>query len=364
MNNKNKNNFNNIWQDIDFSEIGYNITRSINSTIKKFTKKTNKEKLPQTRNNQVCAQKPPDITKAKVYQVLSIFLGLGFLSSFVIFTDLFLDYRGIFYFLATIFSLILTFLGPYLSWRASKKYLGLSNRYVRYLNELGSNTVISIRDLASATAQSEEDTIRDLLYMMKNGYFYQARIVEDDSLFLLDIPTFKLYKEKRKEVPQRPHKPEDGQEMVEDLSYQRAAEIIREGQAIVENIEDTKTKIKDENFKTNIENVIKNSRDILRIVDNHPEKSYALNKFSDYYLPTVAKLTETYHEFELMRTDDPRITKSMADINESIKTIGDAFDKIKVELLGDRAMDIKTDIDTINLLLNQEGYTEDDWSNE
>lgn len=63
-----------------------------------------------------------------------------------------------------------------------------------------------------------------------------------------------------------------------------------------------------------------------------------------------------------MRTDDSRIKKSMNDINESIITITEAFDKMKVELLGDRAMDIKTDIDTINLLLNQEGYTEDDWS--
>jgi len=65
-----------------------------------------------------------------------------------------------------------------------------------------------------------------------------------------------------------------------------------------------------------------------------------------------------------MRTDDSRIKKSMNDINESIITITEAFDKMKVELLGDRAMDIKTDIDTINLLLNQEGYTEDDWSKE
>ena len=66
----------------------------------------------------------------------------------------------------------------------------------------------------------------------------------------------------------------------------------------------------------------------------------------------------------MMRTDDSKILNSMKQINKSIITIGEAFDKIKVELLSDRAMDIKTDIDTINLLLNQEGYTEDDWSKE
>lgn len=35
---------------------------------------------------------------------------------------------------------------------------------------------------------------------------------------------------------------------------------------------------------------------------------------------------------------------------------------MKIDLLDDRAMDIKTEIDTINLLLKQEGLAEDDWS--
>ena len=41
---------------------------------------------------------------------------------------------------------------------------------------------------------------------------------------------------------------------------------------------------------------------------------------------------------------------------------GEAFNKMKIDLLDDRAMDVKTEIDTINLLLKQEGLTKDDWS--
>ena len=51
----------------------------------------------------------------------------------------------------------------------------------------------------------------------------------------------------------------------------------------------------------------------------------------------------------------------MAEIEGSIKTITEAFDKIKVDLISDRAMDIKTDIDTINLVLKQEGLVEGDF---
>ena len=51
----------------------------------------------------------------------------------------------------------------------------------------------------------------------------------------------------------------------------------------------------------------------------------------------------------------------MAEIDGSIKTITEAFDKIKVDLISDRAMDIKTDIDTIRLVLKQEGLVEGDF---
>ena len=79
-------------------------------------------------------------------------------------------------------------------------------------------------------------------------------------------------------------------------------------------------------------------------------------------MPTSLKLATSYKEFEMVNSRDSRIVKSMGEIEESIKTIAEAFDKMKIDLLDDRAMDVKTEIDTINLLLKQEGLAEDDWS--
>lgn len=361
----NKNNFkiNDILSDIDFDEIGNTIKDSVNATIRSFTKSKNRnENLPQTKNKEVCAQKPPEINKAQGWRAISIVTAIGFAMMTIVALDGFIDWRGFGYFLFLVLSLLGTFVVPYLSWRVSKEYFRLSNNYIRFLRELGNNTVISIRDLASSVAQSEEKTVSDLIKMMKRGYFYQARIVEDDSLFILDIPTFKLYKDKSKESIQTKtvNKNED-EVLVEDLSFERAKEIINQGKDSLERIKLNQIRINDADFRANVDKLIKNSVDILNIVEKYPDKSYALNKFSDYYLPTAAKLVETYNDFEMMRTSDKKILTSMKQINESIITIAEAFDKIKVELLSDRAMDVKTDIDTINLLLNQEGYAEDDW---
>lgn len=360
----NKNNFD--FNDIDFYEIGQTIKKSVNSTLKKFTATAEKdENLPQTRNKEVCAQKPPELSKAKGWQAGAIISGIILPTITIINFSEFVNFRGFLPFIMAIFFAILSIGVPYITWRASKEYFRLTNNYVRFLRELGNNTVISIRDLASAVAQTEEKTVSDLTKMMKRGYFHQARIVEDDSLFILDIPTFRLYKDKKKEIPEARVKTESEDEvLVEDLSFERSREILDQGKVVINEIKTSQAKINDTNFKTNVDKLLKNARDILNIVEKYPEKSYALNKFSDYYLPTTAKLVESYCDFEMMRTNNSKITNSMEQINESIITIGEAFDKIKVELLSDRAMDIKTDIDTINLLLNQEGYAEDDWSNQ
>lgn len=351
--------------EIDINKIGNSIKNSINSTLEKINiSKKSKENLPQTRNEEVCAQKPPELSKARGRKFLSVFAAFMLICLDIVLFDRFITERGFFLFLMCLCSGLATIAIPVLSRKAGKEYLRLTNNYVRFLRELGNNTVMSIRDLASSVAQSEEKTISDLTKMMKRGYFYQARIVENDTMFILDIPTFRLYKEKRKDIPQVEKNGQEDEALVEDLSFQRASEILNSGKIVLEEIKNTKDKITNQDFKVNVDKLIKNSSDILNIVEKYPDKSYALNKFSDYYLPTTAKLINTYYDFELMATDDKKIKTSMSQIDSSIVTITEAFDKIKVELLSDRAMDIKTDIDTINLLLNQEGLAEDDWKYE
>ena len=63
-----------------------------------------------------------------------------------------------------------------------------------------------------------------------------------------------------------------------------------------------------------------------------------------------------------MESNDSKIKNSLAEIESSIEIINEAFEKIQLELMEDRTMDIKTDIDTMKILLNQEGYLEKDWS--
>lgn len=355
------------FDDIPFAEIGVKIKNSVNGAIKAFSS-SSKKNLPATRNPKVCEQKPPQAGLSILAKIASVISALCFLAMTIdSFTEM--SYGGgLTMLLAAIISGALTVSVPYLLWKLGNRYKRLSNNYVRYLRELGDNTVISIRDLASGVAQSEEETTKDLLYMMRKNYFKQARIVEDGKIFILDIPTFKLYKEKLDQIPSYRKNLTDDVEIdgenlsVEDLNKERSQEIIAESITSLDKLSEKRDEIESPSFKESLGKLIDNSTDILKIIEKYPDKATGLGKFSTYYLPTSLKLATSYKEFEMVNSMDSRIVKSMGEIDESIKTIAEAFDKMKIDLLDDRAMDVKTEIDTINLLLKQEGLSEDDWS--
>lgn len=355
---------------IPFDKIRDKIKTSVNRTISKIDESLKFKDLPQTRNPKVCEQKPPEKDKGIVYSVFSIFGYLIGASLSLIFILEFFDYWSPIYLIAFISTLLGTILVPTIFWKRGAYLKKLSNNYVRFLNELGTNTIIPIRDLASGVNQSEKETISDLVHMMKNGYFKQARIVEDGKFFILDIPTFKIYKQKLSELPSYQNKSLDNRKSeeevelsAEDINKQRAMEIIEESLRSLDELARLKKDIKDGELRENIGSLMANASDILKIIDKYPDKAYGLGKFSTYYLPTSIKLVDSYRDFEMLGLDDDGFTKSKKDINKSIKDIGDAFANIKGELLEDRTMDVKTEIDTISLLLNQEGYLGDDWRN-
>lgn len=347
-------NINFDFDDIDFESIGEVIKNSVNKAVSSFSKGY-KKNLPAAKNPDICEQKTSEKTKSILLKIGAVLMAM---TLFAIGMDA-LDTRE---YMSKIIGLL--FLGgsvaaPVLMWKLSSHYKRLAINYSRYRRELGSNTIISIRDLASSVSQTEEETIKDLLYFMKQNYFKQARIVENDSIFILDIPTFKLYKENLGKIPSY-KKEEIGQ--VEDLSTYQSEEIIGNCEKLLEEMKKRRDSITSLSFNKSLEPLFENIEDILNIVKKYPEKAISLNKFNDFYMPTAAKLVESYQEFEQIDTDDAKILKSMIEIQSSINTITEAFDKVKVELISDRAMDVKTDIDTINLVLKQEGLLEGDFT--
>lgn len=357
-----ENSLNKAISDMDFSDISEKLKNSLDNFIDRtmafVNYRPNNKPVLQTKNPQVCAQNLPEKSKSGLLKAGGIFSFIvTFASGLSVFDggpDMFTD---------LIMAIAFGIMGVF-SWKKFKEIDMISKDYTRFLRELGHNTVIPIRDLASAVQKSEEDTIKELMYMMNKGYFKQARIVENDSLFLLDIPTFKLYKDQKNQMPNLSYeeKKQIENDAHKNVNIEKAENIIQIASKEINSINLDISRIKSRSFLEKVIEIKKNIENIVNIIKRYPDKAYALDKFMDYYLPTTVKLIDAYAEYEIIESKDPKIKNSLFEIESSIETINQAFGKIQLELMEDRTMDIKTDIDTMKILLNQEGYLEKDWS--
>lgn len=359
-----ENSLNKAISDMDFSDISEKVKTSLDIFIDKTMNFINGNQVRkpaiQTKNPLVCAQKSPEKTKVGLLKIAMV---ISFILAFSMLIVLFFD--GFSYdFFKNLFLTALFSIFGFFTFRKSQQLDMISKDYTRFLRELGHNTVIPIRDLASSVQKSEKDTIKELMYMMNKGYFKQARIVENDSLFLLDIPTFKLYKNQKNQMPNLSH--EENKKIAQDTSTKtnkdKAEEIIKISSKEITSINLSISRIKNRSFLEKVIEIKKTIENITNIIKRYPEKAYVLDKFIEYYLPTTVKLIDAYTEYEIMESNDSKIKNSLAEIESSIEIINEAFEKIQLELMEDRTMDIKTDIDTMKILLNQEGYLEKDWS--
>ncbi len=359
-----ENSLNKAISDMDFSDISNKVKASLDVFIDKTMDFINgnpvKKPAIQTKNPQVCAQKLPEKTKAGLFKTAMV---ISFIIAFSMLIVLFADGFAYDFFENLLFTTLFSVTG-FFTLKKSQQLDMISKDYTRFLRELGHNTVIPIRDLASSVQKSEEDTIKELMYMMDKGYFKQARIVENDSLFLLDIPTFKLYKDQKNQMPNLSYeeKKQIEKDAHKDVNIEKAENIIKISSKEINSINLDISRIKSRSFLEKVIEIKKTIENIVNIIKRYPQKAYALDKFMDYYLPTTVKLIDAYTEYEIMNSNDPKIKNSLFEIESSIETINEAFGKIQLELMEDRTMDIKTDIETMKILLNQEGYLEKDWS--
>ena len=107
-----------------------------------------------------------------------------------------------------------------------------------------------------------------------------------------------------------------------------------------------------------MELIIKN---IFKRVQTHPEIVPDLKKLMDYYLPTTVKLLDAYAELDAQPIQGENITSSKREIEETLDTLNQAFEKLLDSIFKDTAWDVSTDISVLQTLLAQEGLTGDDF---
>ena len=115
--------------------------------------------------------------------------------------------------------------------------------------------------------------------------------------------------------------------------------------------------IEEPEIRTKINEIMRITDKITQDAIDDPADIPQIKKFFRYYLPTTIKLLHSYDRMASQGIEGENIDKSMKNISEMLDVAIAAYKKRLDSLFEDQALDIETDIDVMNQMLEREGLT-------
>ena len=117
--------------------------------------------------------------------------------------------------------------------------------------------------------------------------------------------------------------------------------------------------IKDETISAKVSRLEELTGKMFKIIDENPQKKPQLRRFINYYLPTTLKLVNSYVVLEKQGIKGENITGAKQNIVNILDTLSTGFEQQLDQLFKSDAIDIATDINVLENLMQQDGLTSD-----
>lgn len=274
----------------------------------------------------------------------------------------------------------------FFAYRGNQKSLRVK-RFHQYVRILGDRTFCQLEELASQIGRDRKFVIHDIRRMIAEGMFPQGHLDDQETCLMVTEESYQQYRAAQDEYKKRTEKEKKAVEAVAKAAEYQETErskqekkkkkaeqdsiydnetldrellnAYKEGKGYLDQISKVNKGISEPEISAKISHMEVVIRRIFKQVQVHPEQLEEIRRFMEYYLPTTLKLVTAYSEFDAQPVQGENITKAKHEIEETLDTINDAFEKLLDSLFEAAALDISTDISVMNTMLAQEGLTKD-----
>ena len=133
--------------------------------------------------------------------------------------------------------------------------------------------------------------------------------------------------------------------------------ILEEGNRALSEMGRLYMSIKDPAIRVKINELMRVTDKITQDAIADPSDIPQIKKFLNYYLPTTIKLLNTYDRMSAQGIEGENLDKTMKSIDAMLDDAIAAFKKMLDSLFANQALDIETDIQVMNTMLQREGLT-------
>ncbi len=239
------------------------------------------------------------------------------------------------------------------------KTRGRVRRYRHYVTMVRDKMYCSIEEMAEKIGKSKRFVRKDLKSMMRKQMFLQAHLDKKETCFIASNEMYEQYCLAQKQYEEEKKNTEVKEQ---EKSYsEELSKVLEEGREYIRVIRLCNDEIPGEEMSGKLDKLELLVTRIFAQVEKEPELATELQKMLSYYLPTTQKLLEAYRDLDKQSVEVKNISDTKKEIEETVDTINQAFERFLDELFREKAWDIQSDISVLNTMLKQDGYLKDDF---
>lgn len=243
---------------------------------------------------------------------------------------------------------------------------GRAKRFKQYVARMSGRDFCTVDDLALSVGRTKTFVLKDLQKMIQKNFFRQGRFDEKKTTFMATDAVYQQYLQatesmKEREAREARQKAEEEKIYNDPKMTEESRKLLKEGQSYIEHIRACNDAIPGEEISAKLYRLEQIMTRIFKQVEKQPELATDLRKFMNYYLPTTAKLVEAYKELDAETVEGENIARTKREIEDTIDTINEAFEKLLDSFFEEKAWDISSDINVMKTMLKQDGMTDSDF---
>ncbi|ABR32937.1 5-bromo-4-chloroindolyl phosphate hydrolysis family protein [Clostridium beijerinckii] len=240
-----------------------------------------------------------------------------------------------------------------------------AKRFKEYVKLLRGNSYCSISELAEAVRKKNKFVVKDLRKMIELNMFPQGHIDDKQTYFMLNNKVYENYLTSQESLKKRNEdelkKQEELKKDFNDPVKMELRNTIEMGRDYIKQIGDISSSIDKEEISKKLNRLQNIINQILKYVEQNPKKLQEVDRFAKHYLPMTLKLLNAYKELNEQPVQGDNIRNAKNEIEKTLDTINNAFEKLLDDLFEEIALDISTDISVLETLFTQEGLKKDDF---
>lgn len=239
-----------------------------------------------------------------------------------------------------------------------------ARRIRRYSGIWTGKPYIMIKDLEEKVTWGRKRILKDIHFLTQKELLVGGTLDKDETCLMLTEESRQQYAqamEAKRIREEQETKAKELEEAMENASFEQREvfRIKKEGQEYLKRLADYKVHIQAEQMRQKIEQMEVLAARIFVCASEHPESISQTDKLFKYYFPSVMKLLKVYQDVEGQPIQGENIKKTKKEIENSLDTMNQALEKLFDEMFQNVAMDISSDIQVLEVMLKQDGLTED-----